>query len=150
MKRRSATSVSGAQASISTRAREAVDQALPLLDGLTPLKADAAGDDVEAIKAIVRKQMLALVEELGRPGGPRVPRMGQLFRLLGGPKIGDRASVHSDSIGGTLGTLRDQFGFTCPVQEDEQSVTNFRIIADRITSLAQTWFSMRRIVRSRY
>src|SRR5260370_33533071 len=106
MQRRSATSISGAQASISKRARQAVDQALALLDGLSPLKTDA-GADVEAIKTIVRKQMLALVEELGAPGGPRVPRVGQLFRLLCGPNIGDLARVHPDSIGGTLGTLRE-------------------------------------------
>jgi len=150
VKRRSATPVSGAQASIFKRAQEAVDQALPLLDGLVPLKAEAAGEDVEAIKTIVRKQMLALVEELGRPGGPRVPRVGQLFRLLGGTNIGDRANVHTDSIGGTLGTLRDQFGFTCLVEEDEQNFTNFRILADYIISLAQTWFSVRRLARKRY
>ena len=149
MHRRSATSVSGRQASIFTRARQAVDQALPLLNALTPLKPDAS-DDVEAIKTIVRKQMLALVEELGRPGGPRVPRVGQLFRLLAGPNIGDRANVHTDSIGGTLGTLRDQFGFTCLVEEDEQNFTNFRILADYIISLAQTWFSVRRLARKRY
>ena len=146
MKRRSATSVSSAQASISTRAREAVGQAIPLLDALVPLKADA-GADVEAIKAVIRKQMLALVEELGPP---RVSRVGQIFRLLGGADIDQVNRVDPNSIGGTLGTLRDQFGFTCSVEEDEQSVTNFRVIADYITSLAQTWFSMRRIVRSRY
>src|SRR5260370_41579486 len=111
MERRPGT-ISGAQASLSKRAKEAVDQALPLLDGLVPLNADA-GDDVEAIKTIVRKQMLALVEELGAPGGPRVPHVGQVFRLLGGASIGDQEPVHPDSIGGTLGTLRDQFGFTC-------------------------------------
>ncbi len=143
MHRRSATSVSGRQASIFTRARQAVDQALPLLNALTPLKPDAS-DDVEAIKTIVRKQMLALVEELGRPGGPRVPRVGQLFRLLGGPKIGDQSRLHPDSIGGTLGTLRDQFGFACSAGLDEQNLANFRILADYIISLAHTWFSVRR------
>jgi hypothetical protein len=139
MQRRSAASVSGTQASISKRARQAVDQALPLLDALSPLKADA-GDDVEAIRTIVRKQMLALVEELGAPGGARSPRVGQVFRLLGGTNIGDRTRVHPDSIGGTLGTLRDQFGVT----------ESFRCLADSIISLAQTWFSIRRQPRRRH
>jgi len=143
MQRRSATSISGTQASISKRARQAVDQALPLLDGLVPLKADA-GADLEAIKAVVRKQMLALVEELGPP---RVSRVGQIFRLLGGTDIDHVNRVDPNSIGGTLGTLRDQFGFNCSTQQDEQNLTNFRIIADYIISLAQSWFSVRRLRR---
>jgi hypothetical protein len=143
MQRRSAVSISGAQASIFTRARQAVDQALPLLDGLSPLNAQA-DDDIEAIKIIVRKQMLALVEELGPP---RVTRVGQIFRLLGGPNIDNATRVHPDSIGGTLGTLRDQFGFTHSTGQDEQNLTNFRSIADSIISLAHTWFSVRRLGR---
>ena len=122
-----------------------MDQALPLLDGLVPLKADA-GDDVEAIKAVVRKQMLALVEELGPP---RVSRVGQIFRLLGGADIDHVNRVDPNSIGGTLGTLRDQFGFNCSTQQDEQSLTNFRVIADSVITLAQTWFSVRRLGRRR-
>ena len=143
MQRRSATSASGTQASISKRAKQEIDRALPLLDGLSPLNPDA-GDDVEAIKAIVRKQMLALVEELGPP---RVSRVGQIFRLLGGADIDKPNRIHPDSIGGTLGTLRDQFGFNCPAGQEEQNLTNFRIIVDSITSLAQTWFSVRRLGR---
>jgi hypothetical protein len=140
MQRRSTLGlISGAQASIYTRAKQAVGQALPLLDELSPLEANA-GDDVEAIKTIVRKQMLALVEELGAPGGPRVSQVGQVFRLLGGAKIGDQARVHPHSIGGTLGSLRDQFGVT----------ESFRCLADSIISLAQTWSSIRRQRHSRH
>jgi hypothetical protein len=116
-----------AQASILKRAKDAVDRALPLLHGLA---------DVDAIKIVVQKQMLALVEELGPP---RVSRVGQIFRLLGGPDIDNETGVNADSIGGTLGTLRDQLG--------EQDLTNYRIIADSIISLAHTWFSVRRLGR---
>jgi hypothetical protein len=133
-------SISGAQVSIYRRAKQAVDQALPLLDGLVPLKTDDE-DDVQALKAIVRKQLIALVEELGAPGGPRVPRVGQVFRLLAGASISNsHVRVHSESIDGTLGTLRDQFGVT----------EGFRAIADSVISLAQTWFSIRRQRRSRH
>lgn len=131
MQRRSGTT----SISVLTQAQQAVDRALPLLDGLTPLN-PGAGEDFEALKTIVRKQMLALVEELGPP---RVSRVGQIFRLLGGPNIDSVAGISPDSIGGTLGTLRDQFG--------EQNRTNFRIIADSIISLAQTWFSVGRLGR---
>jgi len=135
-------SISGAQVSIYRRAKQAVDQALPLLDGLVPLKTDDDDeDDVEALKAIVRKQLIALVEELGAPGGPRVPRVGQVFRLLAGASISSsHVRVHPESIGGTLGTLRDQFGVT----------EGFRAIADSVISLAQTWFSIRRQRRGRH
>jgi len=96
-------SISGAQVSIYRRAKQAVDQALPLVDGLVPLKPDAE-DDVEALKTIVRKQLIALVEELGAPGGPRVPRVGQVFRLLAGASVSSsHVRVHPESIGGTLG-----------------------------------------------
>ena len=121
------------EASISTRAKIAVDQALPLLDRLSPLN-----EDVEAIKTIVRKQMLALVEELGPP---RVSRVGQIFRLLGGANIDNQTRVDPGSIGGTLGTLRDQYGLT--------GAADFRMIADSIISLAHTWFAVRRLGRRR-
>jgi hypothetical protein len=140
MQRRSTLgSISGAQASVYTRAKQAVAQTLPLLDQLVPLNIDD-GEDVAALKAIVRKQLIALVEELGAPGGPRVPHVGQVFRLLGGANIGDQVSVHPDSIGGTLGTLRDQFGLT----------ESFCAIADSIIALAQNWFSIRRQRHSRH
>src|ERR1700736_1895940 len=48
--------ITGAQASIYTRAKAALDQALPLLDGLTPLREDADPDDCEAIRALVRSE----------------------------------------------------------------------------------------------
>jgi len=98
-------SISGAQVSIYRRAKQAVDQALPLLDGLVPLKTDDDDeDDVEALKAIVRKQLIALVEELGAPGGARVPRVGHVFRLLAGASVSSsHVRVHPESIGGTLG-----------------------------------------------
>jgi len=95
-------------------------------------------EDVEPIRTIVRKQMLALVEELGPP---RVSRVGQIFRLLGGANIDSQARIDADSIGGTLGALRDQF--------DLAESPDFRIIADSIISLAHTWFSVRRLGRRR-
>jgi hypothetical protein len=49
--------VTGAQASIYTRAKAAIDQALPLLDGLTPLREDADPEDCEAIRALVRSEL---------------------------------------------------------------------------------------------
>ena len=79
--------VTGAQASIYERAKVAMDQSLPLLDRLEPLRADADKEDTEAMRAVIRTEFTELVQELGVVGGPRVQRIDSLFRLL----LGDNA-----------------------------------------------------------
>jgi hypothetical protein len=98
--------ITGAQASIFARAKEAVDQSLPLLDGLYPLRPDADKEFIEAARSVVRSQSTALVEELGIPGGPRPARVDQIFSLL----LGDPETNDPDFIAGELGTLRVQLG----------------------------------------
>jgi hypothetical protein len=60
-----------------------------------------------------------------------------------------------DRVGGTLGNLRDVFGLATLVYgggvgtpntlvntiDDEQDTTNFRVLSDYMTSLAQSWIS---------
>ena len=51
-----------------------------------------------------------------------------------------------DLIGGSLGNLRSLFGFgkdddQVNTVEDEQDLTNFRIVSDYVTSLAQSWLN---------
>jgi hypothetical protein len=142
--------ITGAQASIYARAKEAVDQALPLLDGLYPLRPDADKEFIEAARSVVRSQSTALVEELGIPGGPRPSRIDQIFLLLLGP---DPTITDPDTITGELATLRVQLGLRLtigpgvppePVNlansvEDEQDQTNFRIIVDYLSSLRSSW-----------
>ncbi|HEV2846841.1 MAG TPA: hypothetical protein VG477_18440, partial [Thermoanaerobaculia bacterium] len=62
--------VTGAQASIYARAKAAVDQSLPLLEGLYPLSPDSDREDLAAVRSTLRMAFLTLVEELGRVGGP--------------------------------------------------------------------------------
>jgi len=64
--------ITGAQASVYKQATVLLDNALPLLDGLTPLRTDADAEDTEAMRAIIRTEMTELVGELGLIGGPRV------------------------------------------------------------------------------
>jgi hypothetical protein len=64
--------ITGAQASVYTRAKDALDQSLPLLDGLYPLDKEANDEDVAALRATVRTQFTDLVNELGLLGGPRI------------------------------------------------------------------------------
>ena len=62
-----------------------MEQALPLLDRLSPLRADSDAEDITAVRAIIRTQLNELVEECGQLGGPRVPRVDAIFRVLLGP-----------------------------------------------------------------
>jgi hypothetical protein len=147
--------ITGAQASLYKRAQEALTQSLPLLDGLYPLDPEADIEDVAAVKAVLRKQLEELVGELGAPGGPGLTRVENYFNLLlAGPvahyNVNDKLlDPEPDHLQGTLGRLRDVLGLSFGDDlvnsvEDEQDQTNFRILADYVTSLAQSWLSNRK------
>jgi len=76
------TAITGAQASLYHRAKAALDQCIPLLDGLSTLDDCADAQDAEATRAIVRSALVGLVNELGTIGGPRVQRVDDYFRIL--------------------------------------------------------------------
>jgi hypothetical protein len=144
--------ITGAQASLYSRAQKALEQSLPLLDGLYPLDPEAAPEDVAALKTLVKSQFTSLVGELAMAGGPRRARVDQYFVLLLNPtNFPNAPTVESepDKVAGTLGELRDEFGlsfsqsqFVNDVQ-DEQDLSNFRILTDYVTSLAQSWLGNR-------
>jgi hypothetical protein len=142
--------ITGAQASMYTRAQEALQQALPLLDGLYALNPDSDAEMVSALKDIVNSQFTELVNELGYAGGPRISRVGQYFQLLLGQALPVTTTPaflivsDPDLIKGTLGRLRDElqlqsFSHYVNTVEDEQDITNYRILSDYLTSLAQSW-----------
>jgi hypothetical protein len=148
--------ITGAQASVYIRGKEALDQSLPLLDGLYTLDPEADLEDVTALKAVVKSQLTELANELGFLGGPRITRVNQYFKLLMmdadspltfPPASGTSLIVDPDQIGGTLGNLRDVLGLSFTNQdfvnsvEDEQNLSNYRIISDYVTSLAQSWIN---------
>jgi hypothetical protein len=144
--------ISGAQASIYARGQEALDQSLPLLDGLYALDPEADQEDVIALKAVVKSQFTELVNELAFLSGPRVSRVNQYFSLLlidadTGITFPPLQSSDPDQIGGTLGNLRDVLGLNFMTQDfvnsvgDEQNLSNYRILADYITSLGQSWIN---------
>jgi len=133
-------SITGAQASIYLRAKEASDAALPLLEGLTALRVDADPQDTEASRSIVKTEFIELVNEFGVEGGPRVQRVDDLFDALIGyttptaitvppapptprgdftvtlPGRAGLISANQDLLeafgGGEVGRLGDFFGFT--------------------------------------
>lgn len=144
--------VTGAQASIYTRAKAALDQSLPLLEGLYPLLPEADPQKVEAVRAIVESSMNELVKELGVEGGPRVQRVDTLFGSLLGfdpltdlRQFGPQVAI-PDLVTGQLGLLRREFGFTgsqVNTVEEEQNLTNFYILVDHIFSLFLSWNTQR-------
>lgn len=144
--------ITGAQASLYTRAKDALDKAFPLLDGLYPLDPDADPEYVKALREMARSQMTEILKQLGAVGGPSILRVNTYFDILLGQKdiIFDPPTqpvFDPDQVGGTLGTLRDTFGIyflNNPFSNsigDEQNITNFRVISDYMTSLLQSWIS---------
>ena len=130
--------VTGAQASIYTRAKVALDQSIPLLDGLYALLPEVAQEDIDSKREIVRSELTALVNEFGVEGGPRVPRVDQLFSLL----LGDPAPTDPEKVGGEIGDLGSRAGlqrkFVTTIA-DEQNLTNFIVLADYVIGLNQSW-----------
>ena len=138
--------ITGAQASVYARAKDALDQSLPLLDGLYPLLPDFDPQDTDAIRAIVRSELIELVSEIGVEGGPRLQRVNGLFDLLlGGPRATNSFSGAASSlaqVAGQLGTLRDRFGMDPALVntiDEEQNLTNFLILVDYVQGLHQSW-----------
>ena len=122
--------ITGAQASIYHRAKAALDDALPLLDGLYPLLPAPDLQEVEAARAIIRTEFIELVNELGVEGGPRVQRVDDTFSLLR-QKLDD---------------VEKFFGFTRDnviTVEEEQNLTNFLVIRDYIGGLEAAWSGAR-------
>ncbi|MBW4639081.1 MAG: hypothetical protein KME05_12755 [Gloeocapsa sp. UFS-A4-WI-NPMV-4B04] len=127
--------ISGAQASLYYRATAALNSVLPLLNALTPLDPAADLQNMDAARAIVRTEIVELVNELGVDRGPRFGRVTSLFRrLLGGKGDG--------TIDGQLKNLAKTFGFDrrrINTVEEEQSYSNYLIILDYVISLNASW-----------
>ena len=138
--------LTGAQASIYARAKNALDQLLPLLAGLTSLNpALFPEQDREAIRTVVTAEIQELVGELALEGGPRIQRVDELFGLLLGESVGS-TNLNPDVVQGQLGILRQRFALTADWIEkvaDERVVTNFRVIVENILALQLSWNSDR-------
>jgi hypothetical protein len=137
--------VTGAQASIYARAKAALDQSRPLIEGLYPLRSDADKEDAEAIRALVLSQLEELVGELGKVGGPRAPRVDGLFDALLGENFEPDDSP--DEVEGLLDLMSDRFGFDedqVNTIDEEQDLTNFFIVKDHVIGLFRSWDTLRR------
>jgi hypothetical protein len=134
--------ITGAQASIYNRAKVALDQSLPLLDGLYALLPALEQEDLDSVREMVRSLFTELVNDFGIEGGPRVPRVDQLFTLL----LGHPFPTDPEKANGQLGTIRERFGLkrefvtTIP---DEQNLTNYIILVDYVIGLRNSWQSQK-------
>jgi SdrD B-like domain len=129
--------LTGAQASIYHRAKVALDDALPLLDGLYPLLSNFDQQEVDAARSIVRTEFIELVNEVGVEGGPRPQRVDDIFSLL-------RARLDGDP---PIKSVRVVFGLTPSsviTVEEEQNLTNFFVVRDYVEGLFTTWTTFKR------
>jgi hypothetical protein len=143
--------IMGAQAILFQKAKAAQEAALPLLDGLKPLNPNVDLEDVEAVRAIVRKAFVELVSELGKERGPRVQRVDRFFSLLLRYSPGAMPILNPLRVDGQLGRLRNLL-FDIPSRpvrdvvntiEEQQNFTNYEILVREFTSLCVTWNELR-------
>jgi hypothetical protein len=162
--------ITGAQASLYTRAQVAQEKCLPLLDGLYALDPRADPEYINALREMAKSQICEIVKQFGVVP-PSILRVNTYFEiLLGVPAKSLITEEHllleaehhhketnvwtmsnPDMIGGTLGNIRDIYGIYFqkngrdnPLSnsvDDEQDITNFRVISDYMTSLLMTWLS---------
>jgi hypothetical protein len=140
--------ITGAQASIYTRAKAILDQVLPLLDGLQPLDDNADVQDTAAISALIREELVELVNLLGAEGGPPPQRIDLLLKLLLAydPARQDYTLSDPEKVGGQLGRLRDLYGLTgrsVNTIAEEMRLTNFFIIVNYVDTLLLSWHAQR-------
>jgi hypothetical protein len=140
--------VTGAQASLYARSKVALDQALPLLDGLYPLWPDPDPELVAAVRVIVRSDLREVVTELGTEGGPRLARVDQLFASLFDEPIANPRPDQPNPVPvlGHLGYLERVFGLTANLVntlDEELDVTNFTSLYDYADAIRQSWINFR-------
>jgi hypothetical protein len=134
--------LTGAQASIYSRAKVALDQSLPLLKGLGMLDVTKDPDDADSIRAIVESEMTELVGLLGTEGGPPIARVDQLFGQIGAVA----GATEVEDVTGHLAIIVDRFGLepaNVNTIDEEQNLTNFIVIADYFNGLRASWEAMK-------
>lgn len=145
--------ITGAQASIYRQAKVMLEQTIPVLDKLEPLREAADEEDVEAMRSIIRNELNDLVSELGVPGGPRVQKVDHYFCLLfaahdtaSGPNAAVQYDPRKSDFGGQLRRFRDRLGMTesrVNTVEEEVAYTDFILLVDNVASLHRTWLQKR-------
>jgi len=139
--------VTGAQASLYSRAAIALDKALPLLEGLEPLDPAADEELVGASRAIVRQEMIELVNALRAEGGPTSARVDRFIESLFGEDAAERdAEVRGDNPGGHFSDLVAALGMTddrINTLEEESNYSNYLAVFDFANQIRTGWIEFR-------
>jgi hypothetical protein len=146
--------VTGAQASLFARAKDAADTIVPLLNSLVPVLPDADPEETAAARSMVISQFEAVLEEFATEGGPTADRVDRLLNTLlidtntgaaGTPVTGGLVGLLGFTYGfvTALGTPRTQLINT--LLEEEQHST-YVLIQDYITSVRTSWIAFRTLL----
>ena len=140
--------LTGAQASLFTRAQAAQPLINSLIANLQILDPALDADDANAVRDLVSDTVTDLIAELGNPGNPRVARVDTLFEILTGlPRSMSAQVVKADMVGGALGNLRTSWGLVrhnANSLDEEETLTNFVTLVDSICSGLMTPWSLQR------
>jgi len=130
--------VTGAQASLAAFAKSALDNSLPLLDGLSPLDSHADPQEVEAARAILRTQWIGFANELANEGGPRAARANDLSKNAQESvnKLGDHLGMRTFN---EVTQKREITRKNVVTLEEEKNLTNFMAVSDYVYSVGRSW-----------
>ncbi|MEA2443419.1 MAG: hypothetical protein QOJ12_711 [Thermoleophilales bacterium] len=143
--------VTGAQASVATFARTALDASLPIIERVPTLDIGADPQELEAARAILRSAWIEFVEELAVEGGPRAARADQLATLLQEayvPRFGILLGViETDATGHAVRDADNELVIVrtgVVLTAEETTLGDFIAIADYIRHTADAWDSYHR------
>jgi len=122
-----AGTISARQANLYRQASIVAADAQRVLDGLTPFVPEAEIDQVEALRAMIRSEINALVDEFGRVDEPRKERVLAYFSAL---KLhlkgfGSRAFLDNPALASTV--------------EDESQTAGFELLKSYDRTLREAW-----------
>jgi hypothetical protein len=135
--------LTGAQASMVSRADRVRDEIFDNLDPLQPLALTPDPDAVRDVRSLIHTVVDSIVEELSRPGGPTVIRVDRLLAELAGEgAVAVPPVVSADKFGGLLARLAEVFGMDreeISSLADERTFTSFVCILGAVASLCASW-----------
>ena len=131
-----AGTISARQANLYREASIITGDALRVLNGLTAFVPEAEADQVDALKALIRSEMNALVEEFGRADEPRNERVLAYFSAL---------NIHVKGLG-ERSFLDDPTRAT--TVDDEAQLAGFELLKNYSRTLREVWNTFFNVDRS--
>lgn len=130
--------VTGAQANLHALAAARLEPTITLLDNLEPLGFAVDREDMGAIRAVIKSDLEELVGELNVEGGPRGPRVEDLFERL----VGDAKQIGQTVESGHLSDLKKRFSIDqkqVQTTDEEVVYANYLAIVDYVLQIRASW-----------